>query len=71
MDKVQIYRGRRGVFSRTQWRARVVDAGNHEKLFQSSEGYNNLGDLMRIVTRLFPDLAIEVENDLRDSGDIR
>jgi uncharacterized protein YegP (UPF0339 family) len=54
-DHVEIYRSRRGVLRRTQWRARVV-APNGRALFVSSESYNNLDELLRIVDRLFPNL---------------
>lgn len=57
-DKVQIYRSNRGKLKRTQYRARVVDKGGR-KLFVSAEGYNNLGDLLAITDRLFPDLLRE------------
>lgn len=56
---VEIYRGRRGLFSRTQYRARVV-APNGRRLFVSAEGYNNLGDLTELVARLFPELDVRV-----------
>lgn len=67
-DKLQIYRARRGLLGRTQYRARVVAGG--DKLFVSSEGYNNLADLLKITDRLFPTLQREGP-DLKDSGDVR
>jgi uncharacterized protein YegP (UPF0339 family) len=54
-SRVQIYRSRKGLLSRTQYRARVV-SGNGKTLFVSAEGYNNLEDLLAIVDQLFPDL---------------
>lgn len=57
-DKLQIYRARRGLIGRTQYRARVI-AGNGKRLFVSAEGYNNLGDLLKITDRLFPNLMRE------------
>jgi hypothetical protein len=57
-DSVQIYRARRGMLRRTQWRARVV-APNGKPLFVSSESYNNVDDLLEIVDRLFPSLPRE------------
>jgi uncharacterized protein YegP (UPF0339 family) len=57
-DKVQIYRARRGLMRRTQYRARVV-APNGRVLFISAESYNNLGDLITITDRLFPNLMRE------------
>lgn len=58
LDKVQIYRGKRGLLSRTQYRARVV-APNGKVLMTSAEGYNNLDDLLAIIGRLFPNLQRE------------
>ncbi len=58
MDKLQIYEGKRGVLRRKQWRGRVV-APNGKVLFASSEGYNNLKDLLKITDRLFPHLQRE------------
>jgi hypothetical protein len=58
-DRVQMYKGRRGLFGRSQWRARVI-SGNNRRLFISAESYNNLGDLKEITDRLFPDLPVEV-----------
>lgn len=60
-DRLQIFTARRGLLRRTQYRARVI-AGNGEKLFQSSEGYNNLHDLLKITDRLFPHLQREGVN---------
>jgi uncharacterized protein YegP (UPF0339 family) len=57
-DKIQIYRARRGLLKRTQYRARVV-APNGKALFVSAEGYNNLDDLLAITGRLFPTLQRE------------
>jgi uncharacterized protein YegP (UPF0339 family) len=58
MDRVEIYRARRGVLRRTQWRARVVSS-NGKTLFVSAESYNNVDELLAIVARLFPDLPRE------------
>jgi uncharacterized protein YegP (UPF0339 family) len=55
LDRIEIYRSRRGLLGRTQYRARVV-APNGKALFVSAEGYNNLADLLKISDRLFPDL---------------
>lgn len=57
-DRLQIYKSRRGLLLRTQYRARVI-AGNGKPLFVSSEGYNNLADLLKITDRLFPHLQRE------------
>ncbi len=57
-DYVEVYKGKRGLFSRNQYRARV-NSGNGNILFVSSEGYNNQMDLLNIVGRLFPDLPVE------------
>jgi hypothetical protein len=67
-DRVEIYRSRRGLLRRPQWRARVV-APNGKALFSISESYNNVDDLLKIVDRLFPDLP---RNGfaLRDEGDL-
>lgn len=54
-DEVEIYKGRRGLLSRNQWRARVRSE-NRNITFVSAEGYNNLGDLERVVARMFPGL---------------
>ena len=59
-DKVLIYRSRRGMLLRTQWRASVL-APNGKTLFKSSESYNNVDDLLKIVDRLFPSLPREGE----------
>lgn len=57
-DKVQIYRSKRGLLRRTQYRARVV-APNGQRLMVTAEGYNNLKDLLAITDRLFPNLQRE------------
>jgi uncharacterized protein YegP (UPF0339 family) len=57
-DHVEIYRSRRGMLRRTQWRARVV-ASNGRALFVSAESYNNVDDLLEIIDRLFPNLPRE------------
>ena len=57
--RVQIYRARRGLLMRKQWRARVV-AANGRVLFVSAEGYNNLGDIRGIVATLFPNATPEI-----------
>jgi uncharacterized protein YegP (UPF0339 family) len=66
-DRVEIYRSRRGMLRRTQWRARVV-APNGRVLFTSAESYNNPDDLLAIVDRLFGHLPRE-GFALRDEGD--
>jgi hypothetical protein len=57
-DKVQITQGKEEGKDRTQFRARVVSSNGRE-LFKSSEGYNNLADLLAITDRLFPNLMRE------------
>jgi uncharacterized protein YegP (UPF0339 family) len=57
--RVEIYRARRGMLRRTQWRARVV-AANGETLFVSAESYNNVDYLSELCDRLFPDLKCQV-----------
>lgn len=57
-DHVEIYQSRQGLIGRKQYRARVVSA-NGRTLFVSAEGYNNLGDLIAISDRLFPNLQRE------------
>ena len=57
-DRIQIYEARRGLLRRKQYRARIV-APNGKTLFQSSEGYNNLAELLEITGRLFPHLQRE------------
>jgi uncharacterized protein YegP (UPF0339 family) len=57
-DHVEIYRSRRGMLRRTQWRARVV-ASNGRALFVTAESYNNIRDLIEITDRLFPHLQRE------------
>ncbi len=55
---VEVYKGKRGLFSRSQYRARILSA-NGNIIFQTSEGYNNQMDLLNVVGRLFPHLAVE------------
>lgn len=57
-DRLQIYKSRRGLIGRQQYRARVVSK-NGRTLFVSAEGYNNLDDLLKISGRLFPHLQRE------------
>lgn len=57
--KIQIYAGRPGFLSRKQWYARVISLANNENLFKSSEGYNNLQDLVDVTKFLFPGAPIE------------
>lgn len=57
--RVQIYRGKRGLLSRNQWRLRTV-AGNGKVELVAAEGYNNLGDVMNLAGRYFPDCTPEV-----------
>lgn len=59
-DRIEIYRARRGLLFRAQWRARVL-GGNNRVIFVSAESYNNLGDLMKQVERLFPTLPVNVK----------
>ena len=53
-DRFEYYQAKRGLLRRNQWRARVKSGG--DILFVSSEGYNNLQDLLDIANRLFPDI---------------
>jgi uncharacterized protein YegP (UPF0339 family) len=55
--RVFIYKGKRSLFRRSQYRARIV-AGNGRNLFVSSEGYNNLADLERVIGNCFPGLPV-------------
>jgi uncharacterized protein YegP (UPF0339 family) len=55
--KVFIYKAKRGLLRRQQYRARIV-AGNGRNMFVSSEGYNNLADLEGVVERCFPGLPV-------------
>jgi uncharacterized protein YegP (UPF0339 family) len=57
-ERVEIYRARRGMLRRTQWRARIV-APNGRVLFVSAESYNNVDDLLAVVDRLLGHLPIE------------
>jgi uncharacterized protein YegP (UPF0339 family) len=55
--RVFIYKAKRGLLRRQQYRARIV-AGNGRNLFVSSEGYNNLADLEGVIARCFPGLPV-------------
>jgi hypothetical protein len=57
--RVEVYPARRGVLLRRQWRARVVSAFNGEKLFASSESYNNRAELVELCEDLFPGVPVE------------
>lgn len=63
--KATIYRSRRGLFSRPQWRARIVHTdknGRPGKTFlETSESYNNPGDIARHLATLNPGLEIVTE----------
>ncbi len=53
--RLEIYRARRGVLRRQQWRARVVSS-NGKVLFANAESYNNVDDLLKVTSQLFPNL---------------
>lgn len=57
---LQVYRGKRGLMRRTQWRARLKDGSNGNILFVTSEGYNNLNDLLAVCAKAFPTLTPEL-----------
>jgi hypothetical protein len=61
--RIVIYPARRGLLLRRQWRAKVVSQHNGNRLFSSSEGYNNSGDLIRLVEALFPGIPYMVMDD--------
>lgn len=52
-----IYRARRGLFKRNQYRARII-ATNGKTTFESSESYNNVGDLEDALHELNPALPV-------------
>lgn len=46
--KFELYRARRGLLLRTQWRWKLL-ANNREPIAVSSEGYNNQADALRSI----------------------
>jgi uncharacterized protein YegP (UPF0339 family) len=52
-----IYKSRRGLLGRTQYRARIV-AQNGKTTFVSAESYNNVADLEAALRKLNPDLIV-------------
>lgn len=56
--KIVIYRGRRGLLTRSQYRARVVHQ-NGNTLWTTPEGYNNKADLREMCRRSMPNVEIE------------
>lgn len=52
--KVELYKGRKGLLGRTQYRARTRWRQNGKVGFITGEGYNNLADLERMVDTHFP-----------------
>jgi uncharacterized protein YegP (UPF0339 family) len=57
-DHIEIYRARRGLLSRNQFRARVV-AKNGRTVWILSETYNNKGDVAGMCQRYMPQLPIK------------
>jgi hypothetical protein len=53
---VEIYPSKRGLLRRKQWRARIISEDNLNRLFISSESYNNRQELIDLVERVFPHL---------------
>lgn len=44
-DRLEVYRGKRLLRQRSQWRWRFVSGRNGKKLATGGESYNNLGEL--------------------------
>lgn len=55
--KIQIYRGRRGLLSRNQYRARAMRSGR--VVWSTPEGYNNKQDLKDVCESFMPGVRIE------------
>jgi uncharacterized protein YegP (UPF0339 family) len=49
--RFEVYRGRRGIFGRTQWRWRLR-AANGKIIADSAESYNNRADCLMIIERI-------------------
>jgi hypothetical protein len=57
--KGQVYVGRRGLFSRTQYFGRILSTRNGKTLMVTSEGYNNRNDCADALDICSPDIPIE------------